>query len=871
MASQVSQDEGPGGERRAGASRSEVYPPELKRKEAELLAGRGSVDGAKVGLAISGGGIRSATFGLGVIQALTREGLLPRIDYLSTVSGGGYIGSFLGSLYAGPRAPGAPAAPATATARSAEVVKALKDPHSFPLHWLRQSGRYMAPTGSGDNLIALAVFVRNWAAVQFVWASLATTALLATTWLSGGLRCFLDGGWARQQGIPGLSWSPLSLVPLLVLVLWSVPAGAAYWLNRWLQVGLVVLATVSLAIAMGSPPGRGRFVALTIAVVAVITVVTSWVYAIKYALPARRRYLTSGFKLSLLVLAGLAAVAFLDGAGSRLFVVVKENRLEWQALLAATGLGVPFAIAQRFAPWLFDNLGDGKSRFHIPISALAGAAAILVVGLVLTGLTATTYAIGMRSPSAGPGCCAYPAAAPGAGGLGVEAVARPLNGCTDLDRGALALAFSAGLFICFLVSHALGFLNLSSHHTLYSARLTRAYLGASNPERERLAKPLVDPIDGDDIPMASYSPHAFGGPLHLINVTVNETFGGETQVEQRDRKGMNLAVGPAGLSVGARHHAVWTDDTRTQVRGVAPPEGYRIFPGEGIVPEDLTLGKWVAVSGAAFTTGLGSRTNLGLSILCGLANIRLGHWWDSGCDPAKRVRIPDQTGEQKFWRWLSTVFPTQFGLLDELLARFYGPAQQLWYLTDGGHFENTAVYELIRRRVPFIVCCDSGADPDYGWEDVGHLVRKARTDFDAEIRFLSDAELRVRVHDSVLACFSAPYGFSPFLRRSPGEAEIPRPTAALAEVRWRDPDETGTILFIKPGLRGDEPADVLTYWAANPDFPHQTTFDQSFDEAQWESYRKLGEHTASLLFRPAAPAGEGTRWLPRALEPFHLG
>jgi hypothetical protein len=127
------------------------------------------------------------------------------------------------------------------------------------------------------------------------------------------------------------------------------------------------------------------------------------------------------------------------------------------------------------------------------------------------------------------------------------------------------------------------------------------------------------------------------------------------------------------------------------------------------------------------------------------------------------------------------------------------------------------------------------------------------------------------VHDSVLACFSAPYGFSPFLRRSPGEAEIPRPTAALAEVRWRDPDETGTILFIKPGLRGDEPADVLTYWAANPDFPHQTTFDQSFDEAQWESYRKLGEHTASLLFRPAAPAGEGTRWLPRALEPFHLG
>ena len=48
-----------------------------------------------VALAISGGGIRSATFGLGVMQALARHDLMTRIDYLSTVSGGGYIGSSL--------------------------------------------------------------------------------------------------------------------------------------------------------------------------------------------------------------------------------------------------------------------------------------------------------------------------------------------------------------------------------------------------------------------------------------------------------------------------------------------------------------------------------------------------------------------------------------------------------------------------------------------------------------------------------------------------------------------------------------------------------------------------------------------------------
>src|ERR1035437_2900236 len=48
-----------------------------------------------LGMAFSGGGIRSATFNLGVLQGFAELGLLPFIDYLSTVSGGGYIGSWL--------------------------------------------------------------------------------------------------------------------------------------------------------------------------------------------------------------------------------------------------------------------------------------------------------------------------------------------------------------------------------------------------------------------------------------------------------------------------------------------------------------------------------------------------------------------------------------------------------------------------------------------------------------------------------------------------------------------------------------------------------------------------------------------------------
>src|SRR4051812_42516471 len=64
------------------------------REEAHLLHSQGASPSFSA-LCISGGGIRSATFGLGAIQGLAERGLLQQFDYLSTVSGGGYIGSWL--------------------------------------------------------------------------------------------------------------------------------------------------------------------------------------------------------------------------------------------------------------------------------------------------------------------------------------------------------------------------------------------------------------------------------------------------------------------------------------------------------------------------------------------------------------------------------------------------------------------------------------------------------------------------------------------------------------------------------------------------------------------------------------------------------
>ncbi len=76
--------------------------------------------------------------------------------------------------------------------------------------------------------------------------------------------------------------------------------------------------------------------------------------------------------------------------------------------------------------------------------------------------------------------------------------------------------------------------------------------------------------------------------------------------------------------------------------------------------------------------------------------------------------------------------------------------------------------------------------------------------------------------------------------------------AALAKITYaKDRNgkvESGCMIVIKPTLTGDEPADVLHYHGDHPSFPHESTADQWFDEAQWESYRKLGEHIATRLF-----------------------
>jgi len=853
------------------------YPSALAATERADIAARRERNGLDpnspvVGLALSGGGIRSATFCLGLFQALAKQRLIRRIDFLSTVSGGGYFGSFLGCAFA-------------RDGSSADTVESeLANNHSWSVNWLRENGRFLSPNGAGDNWLSAAVALRNWVALQVVvltfgFLLLGVGALIRADLCSA---TFVRDWWCPvedffwQHSPNQIWWSPWFILPAITFVLLMLPAGSLYWFTQLLPLmGLI-----------------------------------RWILGIfgrKFALMSDAEFanhaqnvLTRAFMVGLIPTVALTLFAVVDSIGQTVYLRWSGMNFEFPslwALLTSTGIGL-FGFASKIALWVERLIG--KRSFRVPTNLLALGLALLWLLLIVLALSVIACGFAWDWDLVWLGDRFRPMS----GGWGLMTV--------------VAICFAAS----WVFSRSFGFVNLSSMQQVYAARLSRAYLGATNPGRRRNANhSMTDLIPGDDLPLDEYAPQQQGGPLHLINVTVNETISGKTQIERQDRKGLAMAIGPSGLSIGIDSHALWVAET-PRARGLGRLSALWESRRRAIVPllpenapdhvhalctrekknderpqyiEALPLGRWVAVSGAAFTTGTGANTTFGLSLLLGLANVRLGYWWDSGitagqCPATKRPNFLELAS-----RILSRVLPVQTCLLNEFFARFHGPARQHWYLSDGGHFENTACYELIRRRVPLIICSDAGQDPNYEFADLANLVRKARTDFGAEIQIVRRTgdlatddpgvkfpmpKLEELIHPNLLDVIGTPEDFTALEAKSGDddatEAQSHRYAkkhAVLARIHYLDTDQFGWLLMVKPSLMGDETVDVLQYQRTHALFPQEPTTDQYFDEAQWESYRKLGEHIGAELFTPpgsVAPKGAGT-WSPSQFVPIGAG
>jgi hypothetical protein len=231
----------------------------------------------------------------------------------------------------------------------------------------------------------------------------------------------------------------------------------------------------------------------------------------------------------------------------------------------------------------------------------------------------------------------------------------------------------------------------------------------------------------------------------------------------------------------------------------------------------ISIGTAGAISGAAASSNMGYYTTSPvLSLVLTFFNVRLG-WWLGNPGAAGKdtfeLRAPKSS--------VVPVLQEAFGMTDD--------EYKYVYLTDGGHFENLGIYEMVLRRCHLIIMSDAAADPEYNFGDLGNAIRKVRIDLGVPIEFTS---MPIFSQDS-----------KDYDKKKGMYWAIGRIRYSCIDANAQD----GLLVYIKPVVYGGEPGDVLEYKKSHPTFPHQSTADQFFDEPQFESYRILGSHVMDQM------------------------
>jgi hypothetical protein len=433
-----------------------------------------------------------------------------------------------------------------------------------------------------------------------------------------------------------------------------------------------------------------------------------------------------------------------------------------------------------------------------------------------------------------------------------------------------------GLIFCLFVN-----VNRFSLHGMYRDRIIRTFLGATRETRKPSPFTGFDPDDNIHLellwPNGPAQCEKVPPQIHIVNIALNvmhfkSDLNGESELALQERKALPFTasarfIGSGNLSrpdgkcgcfrpasayaLGVPPQAqngTWKHSTSK--RGTVRRLGacltslfYRDQVAKTLSQhrKGLSLGTALTLSGAAASPNMGYHSSPALSVLLTLFNVRLGGWYGN----------PGPAGSDSFWRvGPSAAFKP---LLYELLG-LADDNRAYVYLSDGGHFENLGVYEMIRRRCRFMIVCDAGCDPDSTLEDLGSLVRKVSIDFGVKIDFAKRLTITAR--------------------QTPA---VPGSYAAVADVVYPERPETpSTLLYVKPGFHGTEPVSARSYGLTHPKFPHEPTTDQWFGESQFEAYRSLGEYIIEEVIGSDAhainsiadffAAAARKRWLHEGLE-----
>jgi hypothetical protein len=846
-----------------------------RRRLAGLPAGDAGAKGAvrPIGIALSGGGIRSATFNLGILQALSSLRILPRFDYLSTVSGGGYIGCCLTSLLSR-RKPGPRREVGASQGRDIYVIDPATEsanfgttPADFPFNAQadeqpglgdfngRAQVRHLRT--HGDFIIARRqLFSRDMLrAVGNVLGGLFYHLLMFVLFVTGAsalyfaVVCAMVGD-LRPHIVP-FTFSNY----LAALVDWPLPAGIVQCpITRAFEIGALVtlLSLLLTGMALRRLPDRwfrvdGRSVEdqreivsleTQFAVTAVTAaLVTSW-FVIRSAQSGGPRPVFLMLPLGV-YLGGQAAALVLHAVVAMLPTADRNDRSRFAAVKGILNYLTAASFLVVLLPWFIYLLPE----MQIEVSAASSWIASLLGTSLLSRKGKPGGAAGARRETAG--------AANVIGKLlGLSSSIRNallsilvvviliggviltssglvmLGGRLEVTLVSLSLVVGFGCLALFTVlGFLLDFNNLSLHY-FYRDRLVETYLQTYAPQAGRETPGPELPLrDDGEMPLThvhgarldpSGAPLAdcvTASPLHLIVASLNLT--SSRDMTRRDRKSDHFLF--SKLFCGS--------DTT----GYVPTARYR--------GGRTRLARAMTISGAAASSAMGRGTFFAEAFALTLFNARLGQWIEN-----PRYKRGAWTG----WKEGLVFWP--FYLLREMLGST-DANRRLIHLSDGGHTgDNLGIVPLLRRRCAVIVACDAEADPTYSFGSLTEALRQ----------IYIDANIKVDLE-------TAP------LRPDTATGRSPR-HYAIGRIRYpKDADheeETGWLLVLKSSLTGDELARIENYKQENPDFPQQSTVDQFFDDNQFESYRELGYHVAktSLLelsdavWRPELGAGWSRCW-----------
>ncbi|MDX2285850.1 MAG: patatin-like phospholipase family protein [Bacteroidia bacterium] len=934
------------------------------------------------GLSISGGGIRSATLGLGMLQKLITEGLLKRVDYLSTVSGGGYIGACLSSLMntdparfvqppADPgRLPQDPPAPGMDPDTSPLVLLMPRKPEPAPppqrsrvvpaealpeqqpelrsrleaelpdldldylpapetrldarhqIHHLRTHGEYLTPHKGlfSPHVMRAAGAVFAGIVHNLLLFFLALTAVvclhyLVFDWVSEGdffRKISENSHMEREAGGRIADTEALNQeIGEKLIGLWTlgiryflrviVDTLARYWPVALGLAGLGLLVSLAYLrrapqlirkarqyeekVRKGQKPitspsgytpedvveyGFARRFTRAFVLAGPLSAVALWLAGKALGwFPASDYWLI--FSLPLSYAAGVflgvyTVVPLLDSAPDQMrFARSLYGSLRGGALYAVlASVLMPIAVLVLFSfSFYFDDL------FSSLFSSVSSVISIAVGYLAMTRQdknSALSAFLGrIRLPVLSLSVLLFIA-------LAFSSIARHLAWQSQLEgRYAhyplLLLGASAGLFLLlglFINSNKL------SLHYFYRDRLTEAFLRTDgrirralsdrqgmpqinlrndenlrlrdlgwrrlSVEEARLVSAETHPAYRFEADGAVWAPHA-RGPYHLFVTALN-------------LQGTNELV---RKSMKSEHFIFSRDYIGSASTGYVRSDVYR--------GGTTKLARAMAISGAAVNSGMGFSTFFAQSFITTLLNLRLGYWMENpwfyrnNCneqpvaDPMKRRMMqlqgwqPGRAPEMMRFdpKRPFTFWP--YYLLREILGRTAANRRMI-NLSDGGHTgDNLGLLPLLARRCRMLIVCDFEEDPQFTFASFNHAVRMAYI----------EEHIAIQIDLKPLA----PEKPDP-KRMMPSGHPV-----AMGDIRYPD-GSRGKLIYIKSALPASGlPVNVFNYANVHPEFPHQPTADQYFDDAQFEAYRALGfmlgGQAASLIqdylntWRPDAP------------------